>query len=90
VLNYIYGLYFKPYRTDIEYDQFLAKVLRLDYATPPDDSSAARSGFVLHRAICARVDRALLGTDIQDASTIRSVHCFTFVCRHTAKRLPEL
>ncbi|KAF5596092.1 hypothetical protein FPANT_4435 [Fusarium pseudoanthophilum] len=64
VLNYIHRLYFKPYRTDIEYDQLLAKILRLGYATPPDDSSAARLGFVLHRAICARVDRALLDADI--------------------------
>ncbi|KAF4436655.1 hypothetical protein FACUT_6250 [Fusarium acutatum] len=64
VLNYIHRLYFKPYRTDIEYDQFLAKLLRLDFATLPDDSSAARLGLVLNRAICTRVDRALLGAEI--------------------------
>ncbi|CVL09878.1 hypothetical protein FPRO06_12608 [Fusarium proliferatum] len=64
VLNYIHRIYFKPYRTDIEYDQFLAKLLRLDSIALLDDSSAARMGLVLNRAICTRADRALLDADV--------------------------
>ncbi|KAF5569492.1 hypothetical protein FPHYL_2020 [Fusarium phyllophilum] len=60
----MHQIYFKPYRTDIEYDQFLARVLRFDFTTLSDDSSAAQWGLELNRSICTKVDRALLDSDI--------------------------
>ncbi|KAM5363912.1 hypothetical protein ACJZ2D_011764 [Fusarium nematophilum] len=58
--NYLYRRWFSPYRTDIEYDQFIAKVLYC--SKQPDtqgEEAAVDLAMSMHNTICLRLDNTV-------------------------------
>ncbi len=61
--NYLYRRWLRPYRSDIEYGQFIAKTIIPDRPSLwPDTSPAAEVDVAvsLHTAVCARAEETLL------------------------------
>ncbi|KAF9770674.1 hypothetical protein IL306_011733 [Fusarium sp. DS 682] len=64
VLSYIFNRCFQPHRTDVEYDQFLAKLMRVDGVSTADDPAAIALGMELHQTICDRLNRTLPAVEV--------------------------
>ncbi|KAF5659575.1 hypothetical protein FHETE_9359 [Fusarium heterosporum] len=57
ILTYVYRRTFRPYRTDIEYEPFLVKLLAVQDAFPTEsETMAVMEAVWLHKALCHSLD----------------------------------
>lgn len=62
--RYLYRRWFRPYRSNIEHDQFIAKVMTIHgQADTHDDALLVRLATSMNKAVCARVDETWHAAD---------------------------